>query len=82
MDLFKELPLDLQEKIFDIYETERKLDIIQRIQTEIYKDVMSEFNRYQTVFYKEEHDDWCSDLLFFTLKYEMRMNEVYPSFII
>ena len=70
MDLFKELPLDLQEKIFDIYETERKLDIIQKIQTEIYKDLMSEFNRYQSVFYEEKHDDWCTDMFFFTLKYE------------
>ena len=82
MDIFKDLPLDLQLEIFDIYKTERKLDLIEKLQKENYKDLIYEFNHYQTVFYKEEHDDWSTDLLFFTLRYEMQNNMVYSSIML
>jgi hypothetical protein len=81
MDIFKDLPFELQTTIYGMYEKERKLDKIEEKQKKNHCEFLSEFKRYHVVFYNEAHDRWCRDLLFFTLRYEQRMSEGYPTFI-
>ena len=45
------------------------------------KDVLEELERYQGVFWNEDQERWSVDVLFFTLRYEMRMEQGFPSFI-
>jgi hypothetical protein len=80
MDIFKELPFDLQTVIYEKYETEKFLQKIQSIQEDNYVEVMDQFKIFNSTFY---HDNcgWCWDLLFFTLRYEKRMDDNLPSFI-
>ena len=81
MDIFKDLPFELQKTIYGMYEKERKLEKIEKKQKKQHCEFLNEFKRYRVVFYKEPHDMWCRDLLFFTLRYEQRMSEGYPTFI-
>ena len=83
MDIFKNLPYDLQLVIYEMHEKENKLEKIEKKQKEIYHELLDEFNRLYLAFYSDNHDSWCWDLLFFTLRYEKRMRgaEQYPTFI-
>jgi len=82
MEIFKELPLDIQEIIYEKVIFEKKMEAIQEIQKLFMKDVLSELERYQGVFWCDQQDRWCMDTLFFTLRYEMRMQDGFYSFII
>jgi len=82
MEIFKELPFDLQENIYNLYETESKLSAIQEYQNKLHKLLMYEIERYQSTFWNEQHLMWSSDLLFFTLRWEISTPEYgFPSFI-
>lgn len=81
MDIFKDLPFELQLVIYGMHQKESKLEKIEKKQKEIHHELLDEFKRHYLVFFNEHHDSWCWDLLFFTLKYEKTMMESYPTFI-
>ena len=84
MDIFKELPFELQSVIFGEYQKEKYLQKIEALQQDNYVELIDEFNRYNTVFYHKSQDRWCWDLLFFTIRYEKTMNQYtidMPTFI-
>ena len=82
MEIFKELPLDIQEIIYKKVIIEQTMETIQEIQKLLKKDVLEELERYQGVFWCDHQERWCMDTLFFTLRYERRMEQGFPSFII
>ena len=82
MEIFKELPLGIQEMIYEKVIFEQKMEAIQEIQKLLKKDVKEELERYQGVFWCYDQERWCMDTLFFTLRYERRMEQGFPSFII
>ena len=82
MEIFKDLPFDLQENIYNLYETESKLSAIQEHQKKLHRLLLDEMERYQSTFWDEQYLLWASDLLFFTLRWETRSPEYgFPSFI-
>ena len=81
MEIFKDLPFDIQEIIYNKVIIEQKMETIQEIQKLFMKDVLEELERYQGVFWNEDQQRWSVDVLFFTLRYEMRMEQGFPSFI-
>jgi hypothetical protein len=68
MELYKELPLDLQLKIFDIYEEERNNRIAIR-KTELMKEfLLDEFNFYADTF--SNGIEWDVNLFMFVRRWE------------
>lgn len=84
MDIFKELPFELQSVIYGKYQKEKYLQKLEALQHDNYVEVMDQFNTYKTAFYHKAQDCWCWDLLFFTIRYEKTMNHYtvdMPTFI-
>jgi len=75
MEIFKDLPFDLQENIYNLYETESKLSAIQDYQNKLHKLLLDEMKRYQSTFWEDQYLMWASDLLFFTLRWEISTPE-------
>jgi hypothetical protein len=78
MELYKELPLDLQLKIFDTYKKERYMRKKQ-MRTIIFKKIlMEEFNFYADTFSNDI--EWDVNLFMFVRRWERENDEIFHSF--
>ena len=70
MEIFKDLPFDIQEIIYNKVIIEQKMETIQEIQKLFMKDVLEELERYQEFFGMKTKKDGL--LMYYFLHCDMR----------